>query len=66
VLPGLYFSLPVWRMFPHPRPADPPAEAESFWPMWFVAAAFYHHRAYGILFLAGLTLQLILASSGSG
>jgi 1,4-dihydroxy-2-naphthoate octaprenyltransferase len=59
VLPALYFSLPVWRMFPHPRPAEPPQEAGEFWPMWFVAAAFYHHRAYGMLFLAGLILQLI-------
>jgi 1,4-dihydroxy-2-naphthoate octaprenyltransferase len=60
VLAGLYFSLPLWRMFRHPRPAKPPPEAESFWPMWFVAAAFYHHRAYGILFLAGLILQLFV------
>jgi 1,4-dihydroxy-2-naphthoate octaprenyltransferase len=59
VLPALYFSLPIWRIFPHPRPADPPKEAAEFWPMWFVAAAFYHHRAYGILFLAGLVLQLV-------
>jgi 1,4-dihydroxy-2-naphthoate octaprenyltransferase len=60
VLGALYFSLPLWRMFRHPRPAQPPPEAESFWPMWFVAAAFYHHRAYGILFLAGLILQLFV------
>jgi len=60
VLPALYFSRPIWQMYPHPRPAEPPPDAKSFWPMWFVAAAFYHHRAYGILFLAGLTLQLIL------
>jgi len=59
VLPALYFSRPIWRMFPHPRPAEPPQEAGEFWPMWFVAAAFYHYRAYGILFLAGLFLQLI-------
>jgi 1,4-dihydroxy-2-naphthoate octaprenyltransferase len=58
VLAALYFSRPVWQMFPRPRPAEPPKEAESFWPMWFVAAAFYHHRVYGILFLAGLALQL--------
>jgi 1,4-dihydroxy-2-naphthoate octaprenyltransferase len=48
-------------MFTHPRPAEPPPDAKSFWPLWFVAAAFYHQRAYGILFLAGLTLQLLLA-----
>jgi len=55
---GLYFSLPVWRMFSHPRPASPPEEAKAFWPMWFVASTFYHYRAYGILFLAGLILQM--------
>jgi 1,4-dihydroxy-2-naphthoate octaprenyltransferase len=54
---GLYFSLPLWRMLAHPRPASPPEEAKSFWPMWFVASAFYHYRAYGILFLGGLILQ---------
>jgi 1,4-dihydroxy-2-naphthoate polyprenyltransferase len=60
VLPGLYFSRPIWRMFPHPRPKESPPEAASFWPMWFVAAAFYHNRVFGILFLAGLVLQLFL------
>lgn len=59
VLPALYFCLPIWQMLRHPRPAEPPQEAKSFWPMWFVAAAFYHYRAYGILFLAGLLLQWI-------
>jgi 1,4-dihydroxy-2-naphthoate octaprenyltransferase len=59
VLPALYFSRPVWMMYSRPRPAVPPREAEDFWPMWFVAAAFYHYRAFGILFLAGLLLQLI-------
>ena len=60
-LPALYFSLPLWRMLARPRPAEPPREAEAFWPMWFVAAAFYHYRAFGILFLVGMVLQLIAA-----
>jgi 1,4-dihydroxy-2-naphthoate octaprenyltransferase len=59
-LPALYFSRPLWLMYTHPRPAEPPPEAREFWPMWFVAAAFYHYRAYGILFLAGLILQLLV------
>ena len=60
VLLGFYFSLPLWRMIAHPRPEEPPEEAKSFWPMWFVASAFYHYRAYGILFLAGLILQTVV------
>ncbi|MBN1440563.1 MAG: prenyltransferase [Anaerolineales bacterium] len=59
VLPAFYFSLPLWRIYSRPRPAEPPPEAGEFWPMWFVAAAFYHHRAFGLLFLAGLVLQLV-------
>jgi 1,4-dihydroxy-2-naphthoate polyprenyltransferase len=55
---ALYFSRPIWQMYPYPRPAEPPDEAKQFWPMWFVAAAFYHLRAYGFFFLAGLVLQL--------
>lgn len=60
VLFGLYFATPIWKIYRQPRPAEPPAEAKSFWPMWFVAAAFYHNRAYGLLFLLGLILQLIV------
>jgi 1,4-dihydroxy-2-naphthoate octaprenyltransferase len=59
VLCALYFSRAIWRMYMHPRPAEPPAEAGEFWPMWFVAAAFYHVRAYGFFFLAGLIMQLV-------
>jgi 1,4-dihydroxy-2-naphthoate octaprenyltransferase len=61
VLPGLYFSRVVWKMYGQPRPAEPPEESKAFWPMWFVAAAFYHNRAYGLLFLLGLALQLALS-----
>src|SRR4030042_3569428 len=31
VLPALYFSRPIWQMFPHPRPAAPPPEAKALW-----------------------------------
>jgi 1,4-dihydroxy-2-naphthoate octaprenyltransferase len=59
VLPALWFSRPIWQIYPHPRPAEPPPEAREFWPMWFVAAAFYHYRVFGFLFLAGLTIQSV-------
>jgi 1,4-dihydroxy-2-naphthoate octaprenyltransferase len=60
VLGGLFFARPVWAMYRRPRPAEPPPEARSFWPMWFVAAAFYHNRAYGLVFLLGLVLQIVI------
>jgi 1,4-dihydroxy-2-naphthoate octaprenyltransferase len=60
VVAAFYFSLPIWRMYVHPRPASAPEAAKEFWPMWFVASAFYHYRAYGMLFLAGLALQTVI------
>jgi 1,4-dihydroxy-2-naphthoate polyprenyltransferase len=46
-------------MFSAPRPAEAPAGYEG-WPMWFVAAAFLHNRSYGLLFLVGLILDVIV------
>lgn len=57
VLGGLYFVPGVWKMLNAPRPSEPPADRAAIWPMWFVAGAFYHNRAYGLLFLLGLVLN---------
>ena len=55
---GALFFLPgVWKMFSQPRPAAPPEDRKEAWPLWFVAGAFYHNRAYGLLFLLGLILN---------
>ena len=46
------------RFYKSPRPDSPPEDYPG-WPLWFVAVAFVHNRRFGILFVAGLALQLI-------
>jgi 1,4-dihydroxy-2-naphthoate octaprenyltransferase len=56
------FALPrlvrVLRVYRKPRPAEPP-ENFPVWPLWYVAAAFYHNKLAGGLFVLGLILNLI-------
>jgi 1,4-dihydroxy-2-naphthoate octaprenyltransferase len=54
-LPRLARVLGVYRK---PRPAEPP-ENFPVWPLWYVAAAFYHNKLAGGLFVLGLVLNLI-------
>lgn len=46
---------------PESRPDICPVEV---WPLWFVAIAFYFNRRFGILFLLGLIIDLILLKLG--
>jgi hypothetical protein len=47
-------------VFRNPRPATPPADyPPDTWPLWFSASAFYHNRAYGLLLLVGLILNIL-------
>lgn len=58
------FAIPAFmRVFkilsqptPHEKPEEFPADV---WPNWYVAAAFYHNRHFGLLFLGGLVLDTI-------
>lgn len=58
------FAIPAFmRVFkilsqptPHEKPEEFPADV---WPNWYVAAAFYHNRRFGLLFLGGLVLDTI-------
>jgi len=62
VLAALYWEPRVWRVFTRPRPAEPPADyPPDTWPLWYVAAAFYHNRTYGLMYLVGLVLQVIFS-----
>ncbi len=49
------------KMFSKPkpveRPDDYPADA---WPLWFVAGAFGHNRTFGLWYLVGLILEVVV------
>lgn len=47
--------MPVLRA---PKPAEKPADFPDVWPNYFVAAAFYHNREFGLLYMLGLILNL--------
>jgi 1,4-dihydroxy-2-naphthoate octaprenyltransferase len=56
-IPSLLKILPIYRA---PKPAEKPAEFPDVWPNYFVAAAFYHNRSFGVIFLLGLIVDAIL------
>ena len=49
----------VMRFYRRPKPERPPAGYRG-WPLWFVGVAFIHNRRFGMLFVAGLGLQLAI------
>lgn len=58
----------VWavRVYIHPRPAEPPPEMpEGVWPLYLSAVAFVYCRLFGILFLAGLLVDVVLKRLGA-
>jgi 1,4-dihydroxy-2-naphthoate octaprenyltransferase len=50
----------IWRILRQPRPAEKPADFPDVWPNYYVAAAFYHNRSFGMLYLVGLVAQTIV------
>jgi 1,4-dihydroxy-2-naphthoate octaprenyltransferase len=54
-IPRLVRVIGIYRK---PRPAEPP-ENYPVWPLWYVAAAFYHNKLAGGLFVLGLILNLV-------
>jgi 1,4-dihydroxy-2-naphthoate octaprenyltransferase len=49
----------VWKTYRDPRPATPP-ENYPVWPLWYVAAAFYHNKLAGGMFVLGLVMNVIV------
>lgn len=51
----------TFHMFRQPKPAEKPEwfPADA-WPTWLAAFAFYHNRAFGLLFLLGLIVETAL------
>ncbi|MEW5871349.1 MAG: prenyltransferase [Chloroflexota bacterium] len=50
----------ILPIFQQPRPTEKPADFPEVWPNYFVAAAFYHNRQFGLLFMLGLIADAIL------
>ena len=49
------------RVFRHPRPQQPPADLPSgVWPLYLVAFAFDHNRAFSLALLAAVIVQLVI------
>ena len=60
-----YLALPTFLrrilpLFRQPKPAEKPADFPDVWPNYFVAAAFYHNRLFGLWFLLGLIVNAAL------
>jgi 1,4-dihydroxy-2-naphthoate polyprenyltransferase len=53
----------VFGVYRQPKPAERPERypADS-WPLWFVAFAFLHNKRFGLLFLVGLVVDLVVRS----
>lgn len=60
VLLAIPSLLKIWPMFKAPKPAEKPAHFPEVWPNYFVAAAFYHNRSFGLWFLLALIVDSII------
>ncbi len=56
-LPAFGRVLPI---FLAPKPNEKPKDFPDVWPNYFVAAAFFHNRRFGLFYLVGLILNLFL------
>ncbi|MBI5845331.1 MAG: prenyltransferase [Deltaproteobacteria bacterium] len=65
----VFLSIPkfIWavKIYSRPRPTEPPEELPpNIWPLFLSAVAFVYNRLFGVLFLAGLILDVILYRTG--
>lgn len=55
----------VLPMYLKPKPKEMPKEyMMDIWPLYFVAAAFFHNRRFGMLYLLGMLVDAILRVAG--
>ncbi len=52
--------LRIWPIYRAPKPAEKPADYSDVWPNYYVAAAFVHNRAFGVMFLLALVADTVL------
>ncbi len=61
----VFLSIPVFlkvsKMYIRKKPEKKPDDyREDVWPLWYVAGAFWHNRRFGMLYLLGLIIDVIL------
>ncbi|MCX8061490.1 MAG: prenyltransferase [Anaerolineales bacterium] len=56
-VPAFLRVLPIFRA---PKPLEKPLDFPDVWPNYYVAAAFFHNRRFGLFYLGGLILSLFL------
>ncbi len=62
VLPSFLY---VFQIFKMPKPKKMPnGYREDVWPLWFVAGTFWHNRRFGIAYLVGLIIDVMLSKIG--
>ena len=51
----------VWAVYKRPKPDERPANYPAdIWPLWFVALSFLHNKRFGLWYLLGLILDVVL------
>ena len=51
----------VFKVYSQPRPDGPPDDLpKGVWPLWFVGAAFWYTRRFGLFFVLGVLLDLVI------
>jgi 1,4-dihydroxy-2-naphthoate octaprenyltransferase len=53
----------VFRTYREPRPSEAPDDLpRGVWPLWFVAVTFWYNRRFGMYFLGGLVLDILITN----
>jgi 1,4-dihydroxy-2-naphthoate octaprenyltransferase len=52
---------PVWAIYRRPRPKEMPAGYDpEIWPLYYVALSFLHNRQFGMFYMLGLIIDVVL------
>lgn len=58
ILPSFFY---VYGIYKGPKPKEKPeGYRDDVWPLWFVAGAFWHNRRFGIAYIVGLIIDVVL------
>jgi 1,4-dihydroxy-2-naphthoate octaprenyltransferase len=64
VLVGITAVPAVWQIYKSKKPVTRPENyREDVWPLYFVAVSFLHNRRFGMLYLLGIILDVLLRTT---